>query len=175
MKQNPSQITPTIDAKKETEKRGRTPDPAECAQVPKAIISKESFGRKQRRKPTEGWEQGGVQKVECKRHIQKGKCRQGTHTGRKHARWPATTCGFNRLRALRQAKVFELWDYGIVGCGYVFCFFVWPRGSCRFPLRRSPTSTKTEQKWDQNRPQMRPIWARGGEGAIENQQKYEKV
>ena len=29
-------------------------------------------------------------------------------------------------------------------------------------LLRSPTSTKTEQKWDQNRPQMRPIWARGG-------------
>ena len=33
--------------------------------------------------------------MECKRHIQKGKCRQGTHTGLKHARWPATTCGFN--------------------------------------------------------------------------------
>ena len=48
-----------------------------------------------RRKPTEGWVQGGVQKVECKRHIQKGKCRQGTHYAPKHARWPATTCGFN--------------------------------------------------------------------------------
>ena len=74
---------------------GKNLGPAECAQSPKAIILKESFERKQRRKPTEGWEQGGVQKVECKRHIQKGKCRKGTHTGLKHARWPATTCGFN--------------------------------------------------------------------------------
>ena len=32
-----------------------------------------------------------------------------------------------------------------------------------------------EQKWDPNRPQMGPIWARGGEGATENRQKYEKV
>ena len=46
-----------------------------------------------RRKPTEGWVQGGVQKVECKRQVQKGKCRQGTHDAPKHARWPATTCG----------------------------------------------------------------------------------
>ena len=96
--QNHSKITPKIDPKKGTEKRGRSrkkPGPAECAKSTKAIISKESFGRKQRRKPTEVSEQGGVQKVECKRHIQKGKCRQGTHTGPKHARWPATTCGFN--------------------------------------------------------------------------------
>ena len=35
-------------------------------------------------------------------------------------------------------------------------------------LLRSPTSTKTEQKWDQNRPQMGPIWARGGDGGTEN-------
>ena len=61
----------------------------ECEKSPKAIISKVSFGRRQRRKPTEVSEQGGVQKVE--RHIKNGKCRQGTHTGPKHARWPETT------------------------------------------------------------------------------------
>ena len=44
----------------------------------------------------------------------------------------------------------------------------WVASFCRFLLRRSTTSTKTEQKWDPNRPQMGPIWARGGEGATEN-------
>ena len=67
-------------------------------------FQKISFGRKQRRKPTEGCEQGGVQKVECKRHIQKGKCREAAHNGRKHARWPAATCGYlKRKRAFRRA------------------------------------------------------------------------
>ena len=67
---------------------------------------------------------------------------------------------------------------GLWGCGVCVCVFVllaaWVPKSFK-NLLRLPTSTKTEQKWDQNRPQMRPIWARGGEGAIENQQKYEKV
>ena len=87
-----------------------------------------------RRKPNEGRVQGGVQKVECKRHLQKGKCRQGTHYARKHARWPATTCG--SLTRIPPGQ----------GLG----------------LLRSPTSTKTEQKWDPNRPQMGPIWPSGG-------------
>ena len=65
-----------------------------------------------RRKPNEGWVQGGVQKVECKRHLQKGKCRQGTHYARKHARWPATTCGLiqvptARFRTWSQRMIFE--------------------------------------------------------------------
>ena len=133
-----------IDAKKGTNKWGLKlykPGMAECAGSPKAIISKESFGRKQRRKPTEGWVQRGVQKVDCKRHVQKGKCRQGTHYAPKHARWPAATCG--SLTRIPPGQ----------GLG----------------LLRSPTSTKTEQKWDQHRPQMGPIWARGGwgEGATE--------
>ena len=50
-------------------------------------------------------QQKGANKVECKRNIQKDKCRQGTHNARKHARWPAATCGFNRLRAIRLARV----------------------------------------------------------------------
>ena len=91
----------------------------------------------------------GVQKVKCKGKVkkgkcrqgtegwvQKGKCRQGTHDAPKHARWPATTCG--SLTRIPPGQ----------GLG----------------LLRSPTSTKTEQKWNQNRPQMRPIWARGGKG-----------
>ena len=45
---------------------------------------------------------------------------------------------------------------------------------CRFFLRRSAASAKTEQKWQPNRPQMGPIWPRGG-GATENQHKYKKV
>ena len=48
--QNPSKITPKIDAEEETEKRGRTPDPAECAQVPKAIISKDFLRKKTKKK-----------------------------------------------------------------------------------------------------------------------------
>ena len=81
------------------------------------------------------------------RQVQKGKCRQGTHYAPKHARWPATTCGsLTRIPPSR-------------GLG----------------LLRSPTSTKTEQKWDQNRLQMGPIWARGGEGATENKQKYKNI
>ena len=68
-------------------------------------FQKISFGRKQRRKPTEGWEQGGVQKVECNRHIQEGKCRKGTHTGPKHARWPATTCGFSAQARIPPGQV----------------------------------------------------------------------
>jgi hypothetical protein len=95
--------------------------------------------------------EGGVQKVECKRQVQKGKCRQGTHDGLKHARWPATTCG--SLTRIPPGQ-----DLGLL---------------------RSPTSTKTEQKWDRNRSQMRPIWARGGGGQghpknNDNMKKYKK-
>ena len=47
------------------------------------------------RKSNEGWVQSGVQKAnakgKCKKAsagwVQKGKCRQGTHYARKHARW----------------------------------------------------------------------------------------
>ena len=39
-----------IDAKKETKKQERTPDPAECAQVPKAIISKDFLRKKTKKK-----------------------------------------------------------------------------------------------------------------------------
>ena len=80
-------------------------------------FQKISFGRKQRRKPTEGCEQGGVQKVECKRHIQKDKCRQGTHTGLKHARWPAATCGFIARARIPPGHVFVC--VGLWGCGFV--------------------------------------------------------
>ena len=74
-----------------------------------------------RRKPTEGWEQGGVQKVECKRHIQKGKCRQGTHNAPKHARWPATTCGFNpsacgKVPHVVAERGFHRWGFLRCGC-----------------------------------------------------------
>ena len=54
-----------------------------------------------------------------------------------------------------------LWVCGVV---WLWCVCVllaaWvPKSSKN--LLRSPTSTKTEQKLDQNRPQMGPIWARG--------------
>jgi hypothetical protein len=52
---------------------------------------------------------------------------------------------------------------GLWGCGVCVCVLLtaWvPKSSKN--LLRSPTSTKTEQKIDQNRPQMGPIWARGG-------------
>jgi hypothetical protein len=66
---------------------------------------------------------------------------------------------------------------GVVGLWCV-CVFVllaaWVSKSF-INLLRLPTSTKTEQKLYQNRPQMGPIWARGGEGGTENQRKYEKI
>ena len=160
-----------IDAKKETKRRGSNRYPAWCGQSPNPIISKDTVRSKHTKKAewgvstrwsaksgvqkasaerqvqNEGWVQSGVQKVGCKRQVQKGKCRQGTHYARKHARWPATTCG--SLTRIPPGQ----------GLG----------------LLRSPTSTKTEQKWDPNRAQMGPIWAREGEGAPENQRKYEKV
>ena len=136
---------------KRLKKEGTNLGLAKCASSPNPIISKDILRSEVRRKHTKKVEwrvsaewsaKSGVQKesaerqvqTECKRQVQKGKCRQGTHTGPKHARWPATTCG--SLTRIPPGQ----------GLG----------------LLRSPTSTKTEQKWHQNRPQMRQIWARGG-------------
>ena len=161
MKQNPSKNTSKIDAKKGTKKENLKPRSAEEAVSPNPIISKDILRSEVRRKQTkkadcERWVQSEVQKVECKgkvkrgkcRQVQKGKCRQGTHNELKHARWPATTCGFNRLRAFRLAKVLRqsfvgLWVAGLWAwaCVYVcvcvcvcvrvcVCVF-WPRGSKR--------------------------------------------
>ena len=91
-------------------------------------------------------------------------------------------CNVSSLQVLRCFFASSLLELHVVlwGCGVVVCVCVFVLLAAWVPksfknLLRLPTSTKTEQKWDQNRPQMRPIWARGGEGAIENQQKYEKV
>ena len=67
---------------------------------------------------------------------------------------------------------------GLWGCGVCVCvlFAAWVPKSTK-NLLRSPTSTKTEQKLDQNR-QMRPISARGGKGQPkinENMKKYKKI
>ena len=51
-------------------------------------------------------QQKGANKVECKRHMQKGKCRQGTHDARKHARWPAAACGFKARVRIPPGQVF---------------------------------------------------------------------
>ena len=80
MNQNPSKITPKIDPKKGTEKRGRSrkkPWPAECAKSPKAIISKD-FRRKKTKKKANGsvgtrWSaKSGVQKAPTERQVQTG-------------------------------------------------------------------------------------------------------
>ena len=91
-------------------------------------------------------------------------------------------CNVSSLQVLRWFFASSLLELHVVlwGCGVVVCVCVFVLLAAWVPksfknLLRLPTSTKTEQKWDPNRPQMRPIWARGGEGAIENQQKYEKV
>ena len=114
--------------------------------------------------------------MECKRHTQKGKCRKGTHTGLKHARWPATTCGFSRLRAFRLAKVLRqsfvgLWVLrqsfvGLLGCRLLVC----GRGRlcvcvcvrvCVFWPRVSKRDHKTSQM-DQLLKLFRPILGQGG-------------
>ena len=74
MNQHPSKITPKIDPKKGTEKRGRTPDPAECAQVPNPIISKDIL----RQKTNEESRLKGEYKVECKKWSAKGTYRKAS-------------------------------------------------------------------------------------------------
>ena len=82
-----------------------------------------------------------------------------------------------RGRAVRcQTKLHVvLWGCGVVVCVCVCVLLAaWvPKSSKN--LLRSPTSTKTEQKWSRNRPQMGSIWARGGEGATENQQQKKNI
>ena len=144
--QNPSKIIPNSMRKNRQKKRYQTKARSNARNPQTQSFQKTSFGvrceENTRRKLTKGWVQSGVQKVKCKgkvkkgrcRQVQKGKCRQGTHYARKHARWPATTCG--SLTRIPPGQ----------GLG----------------LLRSPTSTKTEQKWDPNRPRTGPIWPSGG-------------
>ena len=111
---------------KRDKKRNTKPWPGVMRVVPKPNhFKRHPSAENKRRKPTEGWVQSGVQKVECKRQVQKGKCRQGTHNGPKHARWPATTCGYMGYRLFHRPQVSFLFvivfvclgfcDYGIVG------------------------------------------------------------
>ena len=126
-----------IDAKKGTKKRGSNRWPARCGQSPNPIISKDILRSEVRRKHTKKVEwrvsaewsaKSGVQKesaerqvqTECKRQVQKGKCRQVTHYAPKHARWPATTCGSMGYRLFRRPRFYLLlclcvWGSGIVG------------------------------------------------------------
>ena len=114
---------------------------AKCASSPNPIISKDILRSEVRRKHTKKveWRVSAEWSAKSGVHegwVQKGKCRQGTHYAlrRKHARWPATTCG--SLTRIPPGQ----------GLG----------------LLRSPTSTKTEQQWDPNRPHTGPIWPSGG-------------
>ena len=141
MNQNPSKITPKIDATKGSRRNARN--------LQRLSFQKISFGRKQRRKATEGWEQGGVQKVECKRHIQKGKCRKGTHTGLKHARWPATTCGFNpsaygKVPHVVAERGFHRWGFLRCGCvRKVFQHLLFYKNGFEHQQKVKPNRTKT--------------------------------
>ena len=50
---------------------------------------------------------GGVQKRSAKGVSAEGEVQKGNPNEPKHARVPTATCGFNRLRAFRRAKILE--------------------------------------------------------------------
>ena len=163
MEQHPSKITPKIDAKKGTKKWGRTPDPAECAQSPNPIISKDIL----RQKTNEESRLKGEYRVECKKWSAKGTYRKAsadreptTHVNTLGGQRPRADS--KRERAFRRARFFVsvgLWvcGYGcllccvvarsdakpscMLCCGVVglwcvcvcVCVFYWPRGSQKAP------------------------------------------
>ena len=87
--------------------------------------------------------------MECKRHIQKGKCRQGTHTGLKHARWPATTCGFNpsacgKVPHVVAERGFHRWGFLRCGCvRKVFQHLLFYKNGFEHQQKVKPNRTKT--------------------------------
>ena len=121
--------------------------------------------------------------MECKRQVQKGKCRQGTHNGRKHARWPATTCGFICIFIQVPTAKFRTWsqrgvstdggsyDAGACGkCSNIYFFYkngfehqqkVKPNQTktrClkKFDIRREPKGNQREPKGSQREPKGSP-------------------
>ena len=75
----------------------------------KIFFRKKKKKKTNRRKVTEGCQKGGVErwsaKLDRQRQVQKGTCRKRTHNLSKHPRVRAAACGYNRIRAYRQAQV----------------------------------------------------------------------
>ena len=109
------------------------------------------FKRILRKKTHEESRMRGEYKVECKKWSAKGKCRKASAD--REPTTHANTLGGQRPRADR-LRAFPL--ARVSGC------FV-----RQLPPKLNKNGTQIDHKWDQSGP--------GGEGATENQRKYEKV
>ena len=141
---------------KKTKKENLKLRSAEEAVSPNQSFQKTSFGvrceESTLRKSNEGWVQSGMQKVKCKGKVQKGKCRQGTHYARKHARWLrpradlwATASSADLRFCFDELLCRCVWGYAIVGLWD--CEFVgWsdPKITPNMPKPTSPMTTLTE-------------------------------
>ncbi len=123
-------------------------------------------------------------KVECKRHIQKGKCRKGTHTGLKHARWPATTCGSKCLRqssARGRREGFPQMGVPTIICGCVrkvFQHLLFYKNGFEHQQKVKPNRTKTRflKKFDIRRePKGSQREPKGSQKGAKREPKIKKI